>query len=97
MAKSKKDIIERLIKFFQDAKKIIAKKDRETITKIEQLVSPEYLDRFWHFCETGEASQDFLDFLSKDKKCQEAVEFFFNTTAEGFEELAKILRSVVAN
>ena len=56
------------------------------------------VDRRWHseflhFVETGEAGDDFLQYLNHDKGGQEAVEMAFNAQAAAFEGLAEELKS----
>lgn len=63
--------------------------------KLEKLLGN--VDRRWHseflhFIETGEAGDDFLQYLNHDKGGQEAVEMAFNAQAAAFEGLAEELK-----
>jgi hypothetical protein len=63
--------------------------------KLEKLLGN--IDRRWHseflhFIETGEAGDDFLQYLNHDKGGQEAVEMAFNAQAAAFEGLAEELK-----
>ncbi len=41
-----------------------------------KLINPKYGDDFNIFVETGEASQEFLDYLDKNEQAQEAVDWY---------------------
>lgn len=56
------------------------------------LVEPAYKEDFQKFVETGEASEEFLDYLEKDQQAQEAVDIVFDRQAKAFENFAKMLR-----
>ena len=51
-------------------------------------VKPEWRTAFARFVETGDAEEDFLDYLNKDEEAQQAVEAAFNTQAEAFQTMA---------
>jgi hypothetical protein len=66
------------------------------MTKLDQLL--QNVDRKWHgeflrFVETGEAGDEFLQYLDSDKGGQQAVEIAFNAQAAAFEGLAGELRN----
>ena len=55
------------------------------------------VDRRWHseflrFVETGEAGDEFLQYLNDNKGGQQAVEMAFNAQATAFEDLAEELK-----
>jgi len=63
--------------------------------KLEELL--QNVDRRWHseflrFVETGEAGDEFLQYLNHDKGGQQAVEMAFNAQAAAFEGLAEELK-----
>src|SRR5712664_146200 len=64
--------------------------------KIEDLLKN--VDSKWHgdflrFVETGEAGEQFLDYLNHDEGGQQAVEVAFNAQAQAFQGLAEELRN----
>ena len=64
--------------------------------KIEDLLKN--VDRRWHgdflrFVETGEAGEQFLDYLNHNKGGQQAVEMAFSAQAQAFQGLAEELRN----
>src|SRR5258708_9483405 len=64
--------------------------------KIEDLLKN--VDNKWHgdflrFVETGEAGEQFLDYLNHDESGQQAVEMAFNAQAQAFQGLAEELRN----
>jgi hypothetical protein len=61
---------------------------------LEEMVAPQWRSAFLRFVETGEAEEDFLDFLDRDEQCQRAVEQAFDRQAKGFEGMAAELRRV---
>jgi hypothetical protein len=56
-------------------------------------VAPQWRQAFQHFVETGEAEDDFLNYLNEDERGQQAVEMAFNRQAAGFEGLAAELKT----
>lgn len=64
----------------------------ETNADLLELVSPERRQAFLQFIRTGEADDDFLNFLNHDENCQQAVEVAFTREAAGFEDLAEALK-----
>ncbi len=58
------------------------------------LVEPTYHRAFARFVETGEADQVFLDYLSRDPRCQEAVKQTFRAQSAALEEFARTLEPV---
>lgn len=56
-------------------------------------VAPQWRQSFQHFVETGEAKDDFLNYLNEDERGQQAVEMAFNRQAVGFEGLAAELKN----
>lgn len=57
-----------------------------------ELVRPEWHQAFIRFVETGEAEDDFLDYLDQDDQGKEAIEMAFVRQAQGFENLAAELK-----
>jgi hypothetical protein len=63
--------------------------------KLEELlknVAPEWHKEFLRFVETGEAEDNFLQYLNKDKGGQAAVEMAFDAQVKAFEGLAEELK-----
>ena len=57
-----------------------------------QNVESRWHEYFLRFIETGEAGDEFLDYLNRDKGGQQAVEMAFNAQAAAFEGLAEELK-----
>jgi hypothetical protein len=55
-------------------------------------VAPRWHEEFLHFIETGDAGDDFLEYLNNDPEGQQAVEMAFNAQAQAFEGLAEELK-----
>jgi hypothetical protein len=55
-------------------------------------LQPRWHEDFSRFIETGEASEEFLNFLDHDEPCQKAVKAAFTKQAKAFENLARALR-----
>lgn len=51
-------------------------------------VKPEWQAAFVRFVETGEAEEDFLNYLNSDEGAQQAVEAAFSAQAEAFQSMA---------
>lgn len=51
-------------------------------------VKPEWHAAFVRFVETGDAEEDFLNYLNNDEEAQQAVETAFNAQAEAFQNMA---------
>lgn len=51
-------------------------------------VKPEWRAAFARFVETGDAEEDFLNYLNSDEEAQQAVETAFNAQAEAFQNMA---------
>lgn len=51
-------------------------------------VKPEWHAAFARFVETGDAEEDFLNYLNNDEEAQQAVEAAFNAQAEAFQSMA---------
>ncbi len=63
--------------------------------RLEELlknIAPQWHNEFLRFVETGEASDNFLDYLNKDKGGQAAVEMAFDAQVKAFEGLAEELK-----
>ena len=56
------------------------------------LVDPAWQAAFLRFVETGEADPAFMEFLGRDRPCQEAVEKVFLAQAEAFQRFARALK-----
>jgi hypothetical protein len=54
-------------------------------------VPKQWHEQFIHFVSSGDASNDFLAFLDKDKPTQEAVEMAFSAQVRSFEKFARHL------
>jgi hypothetical protein len=52
-------------------------------------------EQFVHFVSSGDASEEFLAFLDKDPKTQEAVEMAFTAQVRSFEKFARHLNADV--
>ena len=61
--------------------------------KYSGLVTEKWQDAFTQFIQTGEANDEFLNYLDNDKKAQEAVEMAFTEQAKGFQNLAEELKT----
>lgn len=59
-----------------------------TIEEIANTLAPKWRKAFIHFVKTGEASQEFLNRIDKDKKLQAAIE-------QAFSIMAKAINSIV--
>jgi hypothetical protein len=57
------------------------------------LVAPEWREAFQKFTATGEAEDEFLQYMERDQDCQLAVDLAFAEQARAFEEIAEALRS----
>jgi hypothetical protein len=55
-------------------------------------VRPQWRDAFVRFVETGDAEEDFLNYLNTDSEAQEAVEAAFNAQADAFQAMADEFR-----
>jgi hypothetical protein len=64
--------------------------------KLENLIdriAPRWQGEFVQFIHTGEASDDFLQYLDSDPASQQAVEEAFAAQSAAFQEFAKLLQS----
>src|SRR4029078_7259932 len=57
------------------------------------LVPEFWREQFVHFVSSGDASEEFLAFLDKDPKTQEAVEMAFAAQVRSFEKFARHLNA----
>jgi hypothetical protein len=64
---------------------------KKTKADLLKLVEGQWQETFSRFIETGEAPQEFLDYMDSDPNCQRAVELAFSTQAEAFESVARNL------
>lgn len=62
------------------------------IEELAMRVPDAWRKEFVRFVESGDASDEFLDFLDSDPACQEVVEEAFAQQAAAFERLAAELR-----
>lgn len=62
-----------------------------TLEEVLQKVDPRWHEQFLRFVDSGEASDDFRQFLDVDEPCQQAVEAAFQVQAAG---VAKAVRAL---
>lgn len=59
-----------------------------------QQVKPQWREEFRHFVETGDASDEFLDYLDHSKEGKQAVEMAFKAQADALTGLADALKNL---
>lgn len=63
-----------------------------TLEEVLQNVDPRWHEQFVRFVDSGEASDEFLQFLDTDEPCQQAVETAFQVQAAGVAKAVAALR-----
>ena len=63
-------------------------KTEELLTAIE----PRWADAFTRFVQTGEAENDFLEYVNQSQEAQQAVEAAFEAQARAFQSIAEDLK-----
>jgi hypothetical protein len=64
--------------------------------KIEDLlhgIEPQWRESFVHFVQTGEAQNEFLDYVNLNEVAQRAIEAAFDAQAQAFEAIAEELKA----
>lgn len=56
-----------------------------------KLVDPKWKETFLNFCETGEATPDFLSYLARDEKAQKATEMIFHHQSDAMQKFSRAL------
>lgn len=65
--------------------------------KLLKLVAPEWHQDFLKFVESGEASEEFVYYLYRDKQCQKAVGMVFEEQSRRLERMANELNGPLTN
>jgi hypothetical protein len=67
--------------------------------RVEELlhgIEPQWRESFARFVQTGEAEDEFLNYLNLDKNAQQAVEAAFDAQAQAFQAIAEELKKTPA-